>query len=251
MKTNISILFLILTLSLYSQSPVLRNFDFSKDSYKLIVYHEAFNTSYSESFYVSDISKLQLLKDNWIGDKTDTLYECGYDYYLYLIHSDSIVAEFNVNTECGQVFSKKWTLINFKGNPFQNLVKDGDAFRKHLSFSSLDTARITFARYKQNKNYFIIDPEGLEWVKFDGWFYVKVDSNYNRTQIEAEIEKLLKAQNADNQIRIILDEYRPDLFILKVFSKKEFYIQFNLGKKDDWNSYDDGYPSFDVIFTEI
>jgi hypothetical protein len=247
MKILVSILFVLLSQTLHPQSHLLGDYDFNKDSYKLIVYHHDLKSYFTECFFISDKIKLQSLKDNWLGEETNVLYECDYDYYLYLVHSDSIVASFNVNTECGQVSSNK-SLLNYKGNPFQYLLKDGNAFKKRLSFSNLDTARKAFDKYKQNKNYYIIDADEPEWVKYDGFFFVKVDSGYNRNQIEAKIEEFSKEQIAGNPIKIRLETYDSDLFILTVYSNKEYYLDFNLGKKDVWNSYD--YPAFDVIYTD-
>ena len=152
-------LFIFLLLNSYfglSQKLILRDFDFSNGKTTLFICHDSSfsDVAYCSCKYITNKYNLDSLKMNWQGEITDTLLECGYNYFLYVIDVDSIISSIKVNTECGQAVTRGY-IVNFKGNLLENLYPDKVAHKEIFYFPSLEAACHKYELIKANKDCFV------------------------------------------------------------------------------------------------
>jgi len=106
MKTIIlNITLLLLTVSAFGQTKLLKDYDFDKGGYYLLgatLMNEG-NTLQDSigDFYTDDVAILNKFKKDWIFKKPGKKYACGYHYTIYICKQGQIL-----NPSCSPSLSK-------------------------------------------------------------------------------------------------------------------------------------------------
>lgn len=193
-KRTLLILFLFPIL-IFSQVKVLDNIDFLNNDYKLIFIQQREDSAHLvseplKSFLISDKQKLIELQNTWIGEETDDILLCGYDYYIYIIDTDSIIGKLNVNISCGQVVAYGiGKSYNFIDNPFKDLKKDKQIFKKYLIADTITKARKLYDKIIASRGVYYPDKEYNQWVNHEGKAYISIKAKGDTLKSHTEIRK--------------------------------------------------------------
>ncbi len=193
-KRHLIILFLIPVL-IFSQVKVLDNIDFINNDYKLVFIQQReananLLSESSKSFLISDKQKLIELQRTWIGEETDEILLCGYDYYIYIIDKDSILGQLNVNVSCGQVVAYGiGKSCKFNDNPFKDLKKDKQVFTKLLFADTITKARKIYEKTIKTRGVYYPNKEYNKWLNYDGKAYINIKAKGDSLKRHIEIRK--------------------------------------------------------------
>jgi hypothetical protein len=262
MKIKYIILFIInFSFSLYSQDKVLENYDFENNQYSLVFMKEHNNKNYKisdtlDNFIISNKVKLNELKNNWVGTKSDESLTCGYDYTIYVINKDSILETLNVNIDCGHV-SAGIENYYFKGNPLENLKPDKKIFVNGFSTYDLIKARKIYNKIIVTKGVYYPWKDYYEWINYDGNAFIQVSFKENfkisTTSIKKEFDKRYTKENQLIEFSGFSEnEYSGNLHCSESFFNKikndEFdWADYKISIKN-WEKQTNNYISF--IFSE-
>jgi len=189
------LLLLLFPISIFSQVKVMDTIDFINNDYKLVFMqqraHNAHLVSESlKSFLISDKQKLIKLQNTWIGEETDEILLCGYDYLIYIVDKDSILGTLHVNIECGFVFaSGMGRSCNFNDNPFKDLKKDKQVFTKYLIADTITKARELYDKINTSRGVYYPNKEYDKWVNYDGKAYINIRAKGDTLKSDTEISK--------------------------------------------------------------
>jgi hypothetical protein len=198
-KFIIVIIQLMITTSVYAQTQLLKNYDFNKGGYTLLFEQSRGGFDNQNEFielsnyYIDDISILNEIKKNWVFNKSEMIYACGYHYEVYLCKNGIKIDNFSINLECGQICSSQgyFDFSKDKWMMFQNKLKK--AVTKNNKFASLQKARDAHAGYfKQNRLIMIASPD---WLLHEGAFIFKYNCSGDERDCITNpriISKLLK-----------------------------------------------------------
>ena len=189
------LLLLFFPILIFSQVKVLDNIDFLNNDYKLVFIQQREDSAHLvseplKSFLISDKQKLIELQNTWIGEETDDILLCGYDYYIYIIDKDSIVGKLNVNISCGQVVAYGiGKSCNFNDNPFKDLKKDKQIFTKYLIADTITEARKLNDKIIASQGVYYINKEYNQWVNYEGKAYINIKAKGDSLKSQTEIKK--------------------------------------------------------------
>lgn len=207
---KILLILIFFPIVIFSQVKVLENFDFVNNDYKLVFINQRKNNPYllsnaAENFTISDKQKLLKLQNTWIGEESDEILNCGYDYEIYIVDKDSIIDQLSVNIGCGTVVaSKMLKSINFKDNPFKNLTKDKKIFTIGLSADNITKARILYDKILSTKDVYFPNKNYNDWLNYEGQASISI------TPKNGTLKRIIEIRNEFN----------------KKFSKMNQYLEF-------------------------
>jgi hypothetical protein len=195
MKNILKIIFIIFPVLIFSQVKVLENIDFLNNDYKLIFIQQREDGALlvsepSKSFLISNKKKLIELQNTWIGEETEDILLCGYDYYIYIVDKDSILGKLNVNISCGQVVAYGiGKTCNFNVNPFKDLKKDKKIFMKYLIADTVTKARKLYDKIITSRGIYYPDKKYSQWINYEGKAYISIKAKGNTLKSHTEIRK--------------------------------------------------------------
>jgi hypothetical protein len=263
---NFSIKYLIIfiinfSLSLYSQDKVLEKYDFKNNEYSLVFFKESKNNQNKisdslDNFIIYNKEKLIALRNNWVGEKSDEMLTCGYDYNIYIIDKDSILETLNVNIECGHA---SYGIDNyyFKGNPLKNLKPDKKIFVNGFSTYDLIKARKIYNKIITTKGVYYPWKDYYEWINYDGNAFIQVSFNENLKISTSSIKKEFDNRyTKENQLLQFWgfseNEYSGKLNCSEFFFNKIKNDEFNWADYKisikNWEKHTNNYIAF--IFSE-
>jgi hypothetical protein len=228
LRLILGILFFGLTLNLFGQDKVLKDFDFDTHEYKFFFFYQDNEIRYEDSlplikpFVISDKSKLTDLKNDWIAtNEVEGMLWCGYDYVIYVIENDTIIGHLNVNTQCGQVMVYGiGTSYDFKEyNPFEKLVGDADIYDTVLRADTITDARELYNKILISDSIYYPSVNSQEHLDFNGqfYFYVYKKDTVNGIMHFKDVEKEIYKRFPNDNILVDFwgfDSKRYDGYIL-------------------------------------
>jgi hypothetical protein len=247
MKTILlHITFLLLTVSTFGQTQILKDYDFNKGGYYILgVFSESDKNSLRDSigeFYTDSIPILNQFKKEWTFKKPSPKYACGYHYSVYICKDGLTLEEISINLNCNEIVSNNgyFYFDTKKLRMFYGKLKK--PYRKSLDFTSLTEAR-DYRKKILTDSSLIMTPTP-QWTKYEGTFQFDYecskgskDCEYDNKQkklkeIEQEIIKAYPNENFE------LDEGGGSLtsIIVEVKCDKSLSDKFTLYKRDT-NSY--------------
>ena len=122
-KLILVIIHILITIPLFAQTQVLKEYDFNNGGYTLLfVQQQPYKINEKEytelsNYYIDDISTLNKIKKDWVFEKSKTMYACGYSFVIYLCKNNKLLDTFYINLDCEQI-STKYGFYNFKINHF-------------------------------------------------------------------------------------------------------------------------------------
>ncbi|MES2727037.1 MAG: hypothetical protein V4643_08045 [Bacteroidota bacterium] len=247
MKTTLlHIIFLLLTVTTFGQTPLLKKYDFEKGGYYILgTFAEGDRNSLRDSigeFYTDSIPILNQFKKEWTFKKPSPKYACGYHYEVSICKNGLILESFLINLSCNEIVSNNgyFYFDTKKLSVFYAKLKK--PYRKSMDFISLTEARNYRTKILNNSS-LIMSPTP-NWIKFEGTFQFtyecpkgSTDCNYDNKQKKLkEIE--LKIKNIFPNENFELEERGGSLtsIIVEVKCNQSLSDKFNIYKRDT-NSY--------------
>ena len=199
----LQITFLLLVVTTFGQTQLLKAYDFDKGGYYLLgTFSESDENSLQDSlgeFYTDDISILNQFKKEWTFTEPGKKYACGYHYNIYICKDGLALESFSINLNCNEIVSDKgyFYFDSQKLRMFYGKLKK--PIRKRKSFAEFKEAR-TYRDSILHNEKLIMSPTP-NWAKYEGTFQFEYecedgskDCNYEyreRTlkKIEQEISK--------------------------------------------------------------
>lgn len=184
-----------------------------------------------DHFLISDTKEIITLKDKWIGLPTNDMLMCGYDFKIYAVSENKIKYRFNVNTDCGQVVTD-YGIFNFEGYPFGEFIN-----KLPMKVASVNTQSLMLSRkfYQQLDPSIIVANPNQPWLTFDGKFNVNLPVRNNTSPIE-KFEKKMEKKYSGSEYKTTLWGAGPHKFNLSIYCNKDFYSQYSLTDKGEWES---------------
>ena len=173
MKTTIlNITLLLLTVSAYGQTQILKNYDFNKGGYYLLgTFSESDRSTLRDSigeFYTDDISILNKFKKDWTFKKPGKRYACGYHYEIFICKQGEILESFSINLNCEEIVTDKGYFY-FDPNLLRQFYgKLKKPYHKNLSFNTITEARAYRTKILKDTT-LIMTPNPL-WTEYEGSF---------------------------------------------------------------------------------
>jgi hypothetical protein len=185
------------------------------------------------SFVVYDTNEIIRISNEWKGEKTSEMFNCGYNYIIYVIRDSQVVDEIQVNEICKQAVSSDG-IFNFKAVPINK-----DSFRNeihvaHLSFKELEIARRFLSDLKELNGYYT-NPIHY-WDEYDGKFIIKYPKGDSKIAL-MELNKILKEKFPNDKLDIRLFGERRDFTLIQIRCRENFYKTFDLFTTySDWQT---------------
>lgn len=243
MKTIIlNITFLLLTVSTFGQTQILKSYDFNKGGYYLLgTFSESDKNSLRDSmgeFYTDDITLLNKFKKDWTFKKPGKRYACGYHYTVYVCRNGQILESFSINLNCEEIVTNKGYFYFDPKLLRQFYGKLKKPFRKNLSFKSLTEARNY--RSKILTNNALIMTHTPDWVKYEGSFeftYLCPDgskdcNHQNESKTLKEIEQKIKNAYPNEIFELDNRGGSSNSIIVEIKCNKSLSDKFKLFQRD-------------------
>jgi len=212
MKTiilNITLLFL--TVSTYSQTQILKKYDFNEGGYYLLgVFSASDESTLQDSigeFYSDDIAILNKFKKDWIFKRPGKRYACGYHYDIYICKQGEILESFAINLNCNEIVTDKGYFYFDPDLLRQFYGKLKEPYGKMLSFNTITEAREY--RTKILKDTTLIMAQKPRWSEYEGSFRFTYKCKEGTKNCLNEDEKILKLIETE-----IKEKYPNEKFIL-------------------------------------
>ena len=212
MKTIIlNITLLLLTVSTFGQTKLLKDYDFEKGGYYILgeILINEDNTLQDSigDFYTDDVSVLNKFKKDWVFKKQGKKYACGYHYTIYVCKQGQILESFSINLECKEIVTNKGY---FYFDP--NLLRQfyGKFKKPYARIDSFKT--ITEAREYRTKilnDTTLIMTEKPLWTEYEGSFRFTYKCAENTKNCLDNEEKILKLVESE-----IKEKYPSEKFLL-------------------------------------
>jgi len=214
MKTIIfKIALLLLTVSAYGQTQLLKKYDFDKGGYYILgVLSESDRSSLQDSieeFYTDDIAVLNKFKKDWVFKKEGKMYACGYHYTVFVCKQGDVLDEFSINLNCEEIATDKGY---FYFNP--NLLRQfygklKKPYSKRHNFNTIAEAREYRASILKDTT-LIMTPKTL-WTEYEGWFHFTYKCKEGTTDCFDKEKNILKSVEVE-----IAKKYPNEKFKLSV-----------------------------------
>ncbi|MCA6367054.1 MAG: hypothetical protein IM631_18560 [Cytophagales bacterium] len=143
-----------------------------------------------KSFLVEDNATIDKLQRDWRGKASDNIYECWYDYFLYLVEDGKIIDEIRVNEECKQVVCEHG-VFDYSTPILESLSKNKLISVARVRFDSLSTGRHFIKDARANSEIYAPVGEYDEWIKYDGRATITTKSGSDKRS-QAKITKQIK-----------------------------------------------------------
>jgi hypothetical protein len=231
MKKNIFILILLIESFLsFGQVALFKEYDFNKGGYRILGIKNDITPKGLEDtigdFYTDDISVLNLLKKEWIFEKSISPCACGFHYSVYVCKNGIELESFGINlfykvieTNKGTFYFDSKKLRKLKNRLKKPIVESNE-------FSAISEARNERKQKLTSQNLILI--ETPDWLEYEGEFSI----SYN---CPTEIGDCLNNEkNILSQITDFLKKKFPNLkFELVCFggSATDIYIKVKCDKK--------------------
>jgi len=171
-STLLQITLLLLTVSTFGQTQLLKSYDFDQGGYYLLgLRSESDPNGLADSlreFYTDNVEVLNAIKKEWTFKKPSPQYACGYHYTILICKDGSEIERFSINLNCNEI-ATDMGYFYFETQQLR-MFKDSfkKPFRKHEVFSSLTEARNY--RIKINTQPSLIYTPTPIWTKYEGTF---------------------------------------------------------------------------------
>ncbi|MFB9079052.1 hypothetical protein ACFFLS_09855 [Flavobacterium procerum] len=173
MKTILlQIAFLLLTVSSFAQTQLLKDYDFNKKGYYILgTFSESDENSLRDSigeFYTDDIAVLNRFKKDWVFKKPGKKYACGYHYDILVCRQGEILESFLINLKCKEIVTDK-DYFYFDSNLLRQFYgKLKKPYGENHSFTTIQEAR-QFRESILNDTTLIMAPRPI-WAAYEGSF---------------------------------------------------------------------------------
>lgn len=162
--------------------------------------HGMVRWSNGKSFLIDEDSTISKLQTSWIGEKTNEIFFCWYDYFLFVVLDNEIVNEVHINEDCKQASFKQDVFKYFTpiGN---NLKKDKTVTVAGIEFNSITTGRQFYKDIQHDSMIFIQPDANDKWTIYDGQvtLYTK---HGDEAKIQAIITEDIQSQFPDELFEI-------------------------------------------------
>ena len=237
-KTILHILFLLLTVSTFGQTELLKDYDFNNGGYYILgTFSESDKNSLRDSigeFYTDDITVLNKFKKDWTFKKPGKRYSCGYHYNIFVCRKGQILESFSINLNCEEIVTDKGYFY-FNANLLREFY--GQLKKPHTkrhSFTTIQEAR-EFRKNILNDTTLIMTPEPL-WTEYEGSFRFSYKCNEGTKDCLDEDEKIFKS--IEDEIK---KKYPNENFLIKdvggSWTTMELEITCNKSLSDNFDLY--------------
>jgi hypothetical protein len=246
-------LFSTIHIDCIGQITIFKDYSFEKNNFIVAgVINESEPNSIQENlgeFYVDDVSILDSIKRDWVFDKPESPFACGYHYTIYVIENGKILDEFMINLECCQIVTSHGV---FKFNPI--LITKYSSKYKRLktkinSFKSLTEARNHFETITKDTNYIFSETEN--WFNYDGSFKLKLENTKSfkiKSNRKTELKKFIecfKERYFEFDLTINLFIELEDYALFEIHSTMSLYLSV---QNDNDYIIDGQWKNYDSLF---
>jgi len=165
-----------------------------------------------KSFLLSDSASIEKLRNDWKGEATNKVYECGYDYILYVVEGDKIVDKISVNESCKQAVCKHGA-FDYKAPVIDGVRNKKFGSIERVGFDSVTVGRQLISDLSAFPD--ILRPEGDndEWIKYDGAITIETTGEDHEV-VQKAIEKKISEKYPHEDFQVQLTGGGPGHFLL-------------------------------------
>jgi hypothetical protein len=248
MKKNIYILILLVltTINSKSQIQILKDFNFDKGGYSILINHipinepiyldslgnelgDSINAKYKWfDFYSENTKVLNKIKNDWYFSKESPRYACGYDYIVNICYKGKSVESIAINSDCKEIVSK-YGYFYFDSKDFIHFIHNFKyAYYKRDSFVNINDARKYYSDLLANSN--IIMSELPQWINYEGKFMFKSRFAYDEGEkkILSKLDSEIKQYYPDEKFVISVSGGSTEYTNIEVICNKTLYDKFKL-----------------------
>jgi hypothetical protein len=239
MKTTLlHITFLLLTVSTYGQTQLLKDYDFNNGGYYILgTFSESDKNTLRDSigeFYTDDITVLNKFKKDWTFKKPGKMYACGYHYNVFVCRQGQILESFSINLNCEEIVTDKGYFY-FDANLLRQFYgKLKKPYTQRHSFTTIQEAR-EFRKSILNDTTLIMTPKP-QWTEYEGSFRFTYKCKEGTKDCLDEEEKIFKSIEAE-----ITKKYPNEKYLLEnvggSWTTIELEITCNKSLSDNFDLY--------------
>jgi hypothetical protein len=198
-------------------------------------------------FYTNDLSVLNRIKQEWVGDTVEYMYECWYDYFMYLTKDDSTVLKMKVNLECKELLVEGFP---YKINPtiVTKFFPEFKRLKKRVfNCDDIKDGRDFWGKVMIDKQFVLRDISKPKWIDFDGDFtFDYVDTlRQGLTQVKEQLRNEISDSYPNENFIIIwgavqyMERYGGDDYLFHLNCNQSLYDKFTFYKKTEWKEFSD------------
>ena len=236
------LLFFLINANIFSQKQVISNLASSNSLYEFYIFNdenvidENGNPLEAKKFLLNDKTIIENLVKTWTGEETNEMYNCGYNYTIYIILDNKIIEKISYNSECNQAISSNG-IFTVKNNPFKNLIFENHFSDYTFKTNDIDLAREFLNKASEVKKIQIPNLFSYNWYKYDGRFFIQIDKKRNEKKLKPMefYEKEMHDTYKDYQFKV--DFWGCcDTYEAWIYSSENFRDVFNLyGRKGEFD----------------
>lgn len=261
MKQTFTIILLFFFVNLFSQKQILEDFDFESGKYALYLIDvgkpellwerdsigRLIKIDTTGHFYTNDLSVLNRIKIEWVGDTVEYINTCWYDYFIYLTKDDSTVLKMRVNLECEELIVEGFP---YKINPtiVTKFFPELKRLKKRVfNCDDYTDGRDFWKKVMIDKQFVLKDISKPNWIDYDGYFtFDYVDTlRQGLTPVKEQLKNEISYAYPNEDFKIewgavqYMERYGGDDYLFRLNCNRSLYDKFSLYEKAEWTEFTD------------
>jgi len=261
MKQTFTIILLFFFVNSFSQKKILEEYDFGNGSYAIYLIDvgepelkwerdsigNLWEIDTTRHFYTNELDILNQIKNDWIGDTVSYMYECWYDYFIYLTKADSTILKMRVNLECEELLVDGFpykitpTIITKFFPHFKRLKK------RVFNCDDFQDGRDFWKTVMIDKQFVLKDISKPKWIDFDGDFtFDYIDTlRQGLSLVQEQLQKEISEAYPNEDFKIkwgafqYMERYGGDDYLFHLNCNRSLFNKFTLYEKAEWKEFTD------------